>query len=208
MVCQNMITAVLLWQPILKPVYLYLKNRLRSICRSAKCASGPFTSVCTILSRFTRLFGQPMHTRPPCLFPNFRAYLTATYQNRRWVYFMTSLQHADKKNADGNSHRHDVAYVLHLFVHQTQTSFDEEGTRKTKYRDNHTYGQERVLRHVRTIWPGGGQDAGDAATQLLRITAVCIYQLRSDDTYVHKQQTGRVPRVNISVNSIYALSIV
>ena len=38
---------------------------------------------------------------------------------------MISLQPADQKNADGNSH---VAYTSHLLMYQAQTNFDEKGT--------------------------------------------------------------------------------
>ena len=52
--------------------------------------------------------------------------------------------------------------------------------------------------YVRTIWPGGRQNAGEAVTQLLCFTDVCTYQyqlLMTDYTYVHEQQTSRTPRV-------------
>ena len=106
------------------------------------------------------------------------------------------------------SPRHHVAYVCtHLFYVSNSKHFDEKRKYKTPYRHNHTDSQEMVLTHVRTIRPGGRQNAGDAATQLLCITAVCTYRLRSDDGYVHKQQTRRMPRVNTSINSIYVLVV-
>ena len=76
---------------------------------------------------------------------------------------------------------------------------------KTQYRHNHADSEERVLTHVRTIWPGGRQYADDATTQLLCITAACIYQLMSDDIHVHKQSTSRWPRVKTPGNSIYLI---
>ena len=48
------------------------------------------------------------------------------------------------------------------------------------------YGQPRASSYLRTIWPGGRQYAGDAATQLLSITVVCAYRyqlLMAADTF-------------------------
>ena len=64
------------------------------------------------------------------------------------------------------------------------------------------YGRPRADFYVRTVWPGGRQNAGDAVTQLLCITAACTYRLMADG-YVHKQQTSRTPRVKTSVNMIH-----
>ena len=126
---------------------------------------------------------------------------------------MISLQYADQKNADGNSH---LAMTSHTF--RTYLCIKPKQTSTRRDREKHTTGitirtatdsQERVLRHGRTIWPGGRQYrwAGDAATQLLCIAAVCAYQMMSyDRKYVHKQQTSRTPRVKTPVNRIYTVN--
>ena len=41
---------------------------------------------------------------------------TATYQYQREVYFMISLQHADQKNADGNSHLATTSHTLRAYL--------------------------------------------------------------------------------------------
>ena len=41
------------------------------------------------------------------------------------------------------------------------------------------YGQPRASSYLRTIWPGGSQNAGDAGMQLLCITVVCTYRYQS-----------------------------
>ena len=58
--------------------------------------------------------------------------------------------------------------------HQQPYTAREGGERRGKESwRNHTDSQERVLTHVRTIWPGGKKYACDAPTQLLCITTVC-----------------------------------
>ena len=102
--------------------------------------------------------------------------LTAIHQYQRGVSFVISLQHADQKNADGNSHHSTALHTLCtcLYVKSKQTSM-RRNREKYNTRHNHTDTQERILTHVRTILPGGRQYAGDATTQLLCIMAVCTY---------------------------------
>ena len=62
-----------------------------------------------------------------------------------------------------------------------------------------TGSQERFLTNVRTIWPGGRQYTGDAATQLMSITTAACTQAADDIIIcVHKQQTSRTVRVTTS----------
>ena len=86
-----------------------------------------------------------------------------------------------------------------------KTNFDEKGTRKKYIYRRKPYGQPRAGSYVSTIWPGGRRYAGDAPTQLLCVTAVCVYHLMSDDTYdmYTNSLTSRGPRVNTSFNRQY-----
>ena len=52
------------------------------------------------------------------------------------------------------------------------------------------YRQPGAGSYVRTIWPGGRQYAGNAATQLC-ITAVCTYQLMTDDMCTNSKNAAR-----------------
>ena len=80
-----------------------------------------FRTLSPLFNLFGFCCGHSMHTR--------FSSLKATYQYQRGVSFVISLQHAVQKNADGNCHCAATSYSLHLFMHQTQTNFDEKGTR-------------------------------------------------------------------------------
>ena len=79
-----------------------------------------------------------------------------------------------------NSHLATASRTLRTHL-CNRLKLGREGDTKKQYRHKHTDSQERVLAHVGTIWAGGRQYAGAVATQLLCVTAVCTYQLVTED---------------------------
>ena len=183
-----MITAVLLWQPYIQPVYIYKvveKKRVSYTYGIAKFAPR-HSYLCAISSGFAvLLWSFYEHTVTLLISQLFRS-LAATNQYRRGVSFMISLQHAGQKYADRNSHLTTTWHTFGLTCASNLNKFRREGKMNNR---------EGVLTHAHTIRPGGRQYVCDAATQLLCIMAVCTYQWMSVDGYEHKQQTSRMSRV-------------
>ena len=102
-----------------------------SVFRVSSISIFELKSVCIIFSGFTRLCGHSMTTKSPCLFPTYsidKTDLKVTYQCRRKVSYVMSLQHADKKilTETVTSPRRRIRLALLLV-----TYLDKKGTRKT-----------------------------------------------------------------------------
>ena len=111
--------------------------------------------------------GHSMLTRSPCSFSSF------LWQSNRvcFSYDISSMQTRIMLTKTFTSPRRRIRFALDLCIKPKQTSTREgrekHNTGTTTY--NHMDSQERVVTYVRTIWPGGRQYAGDAATQLAAV---------------------------------------
>ena len=78
---------------------------------------------------------------------------------------------------------------------------------RTDSEKRNTGSQERFLTHVRTIWPGGRQYAGDAATQLAAVYYDYLYLSIVVRLYIICTQTADKPHGEgkKTFNGIYVL---
>ena len=115
---------------------------------------------------------------------------------------MISLQHAENKHTDGKSHLATMSHTLCTYLCiKPEETWPRSGLGKG-YTDKTIQTAKRVI-YARTYnlawWQTIRRRRGGEAA----LYYDCLnYQPMSDDTYVHKQQTSRGPRVEAPVNSI------
>ena len=111
--------------------------------------------------------------------------------SKRGLFYDISLfYHADKKNADGNTYLATTSHTLRTYMCiKPKQTLTREGDMIKSNTD--TTVRTAKSGFLRTIWPGGRHNAGDAASQLLCIPAVDTYQLMTYDTYTTSRQTAR-----------------
>ena len=99
---------------------------------------------------------------------------------------MISLQHANKKNIDGDSHLATVSRIRFALVHQTQTNFDEKATGDMKKNNAGT-----TIRSTESgFWPSGRQSAGDCGDAA--VCDGCMYLSIDDDgVYTNSRSAAR-----------------